>query len=63
MARRGNEAGMDFEFDNKTGPMDARSPFASVGHNAQRFPQSNMDWKRMLLQRMYTVGVVLLTIV
>ena len=29
---------MDFEYQNGTGPMDAKSPFAAVSMNAQRFP-------------------------
>lgn len=27
---------MDFEYQNKTGPLDARSPFAQLSQNAQR---------------------------
>ncbi|KAM3420984.1 hypothetical protein BST61_g1412 [Cercospora zeina] len=34
---RGNESGMDFEYQNKTGPLDARSPFAQLSQNTQRF--------------------------
>lgn len=30
---------MDFEFQNGTGPLDARSPFAQLSKNAQRLPQ------------------------
>ena len=37
MSYRGNEMGMDFEFTNRTGPLDARSPFAQLSQNAQRF--------------------------
>lgn len=29
---------MDFEYQNGTGPIDARSPFAAVSMNSQRFP-------------------------
>lgn len=29
---------MDFEYQNGTGPLDARSPFAAVSMNSQRFP-------------------------
>ncbi|KAF7185710.1 Nucleus export protein brr6 [Pseudocercospora fuligena] len=36
MSQRGNEMGMDFEWQNKTGAMDERSPFAQVSQNAQR---------------------------
>ena len=34
---------MDFSYDNGTGPIDGRSPFAQVGHNIQRFPSSAMS--------------------
>lgn len=50
MTFRGNESGMDFQYDNRTGPMDGRSPFAQVAHNAQRFPQGGIARKRMLQQ-------------
>ncbi|KAK4493916.1 hypothetical protein PRZ48_015102 [Zasmidium cellare] len=38
MAQRGNEMGMDYEWQNKHGPMDSRSPFAQLSQNPQRFP-------------------------
>jgi hypothetical protein len=39
MSKRYHETqGMDFEYQNGTGPMDAKSPFAAVSMNAQRFP-------------------------
>lgn len=31
---------MDFEFQNGTGPLDGRSPFAQISQNTQRFPPS-----------------------
>ena len=34
MFRSSNESPMDFQFDNKTGPIDARSPFAQISSNA-----------------------------
>ncbi|KAK4570459.1 hypothetical protein LTR86_002539 [Recurvomyces mirabilis] len=33
-----HESPMDFEFQNGTGPVDARSPFAQLSQNSQRFP-------------------------
>lgn len=50
MAFRGNEMGMDFEYENRTGPMDGRSPFARLAHNVQRPPTAGMTRKRMLHQ-------------
>lgn len=38
MSRRYHETPMDFEYQNGTGPMDVKSPFANVGIGAQRFP-------------------------
>lgn len=38
MSRYTNESPMDFEFQNGTGPLDGRSPFAQVSANSQRFP-------------------------
>ena len=38
MSKRYHETPMDFEYQNGTGPMDAKSPFAAVSMNAQRFP-------------------------
>ncbi|KAI5360754.1 Putative nucleus export protein Brl1/Brr6 [Septoria linicola] len=43
---RGNEMGMDFEYQNKTGPLDARSPFAQLSQNAQRFGASTPSKQR-----------------
>lgn len=37
-SRRHHETPMDFEYQNGTGPVDARSPFAAVSMNSQRFP-------------------------
>jgi hypothetical protein len=37
MSKRYHETPMDFEYQNGTGPMDAKSPFAAVSMNAQRF--------------------------
>lgn len=51
MAFRGNEMGMDFEYENSTGPIDARSPFARLAHNVQRPPASGMARKRLLQLR------------
>lgn len=39
---------MDFEFQNGTGPIDGRSPFAQVSQNTQRFPPASANKKRML---------------
>jgi len=36
MDRRTHESPMDFEYQNGTGPMDSRSPFAQISMNAQR---------------------------
>lgn len=36
MAQRSHEGPMDFEYQNGTGPMDARSPFAQLSMNQQR---------------------------
>lgn len=38
MSKRYHETPMDFEYQNGTGPMDAKSPFAAISLNAQRFP-------------------------
>lgn len=43
--------GMDFEYENSTGPIDARSPFARLAHNVQRPPASGMARKRLLQLR------------
>ena len=40
MSRGIHESPMDFEFQNGTGPMDGRSPFAQLSQNTQRFPMS-----------------------
>ena len=40
MSRYTHESPMDFEFQNGTGPMDARSPFAQISQNSQRFPSA-----------------------
>jgi len=41
---------MDFSYENGTGPIDARSPFAQLSQNAQRFPptpsQTNTNTKK-----------------
>lgn len=34
---------MDFEYQNGTGPMDGRSPFAQLSQNAQRYPQQQQQ--------------------
>ena len=47
---RGNETGMDFEWNNKTGPMDVRSPFAQISQNAQRFGASTPSKQSMYIQ-------------
>lgn len=36
MDRRTHEGPMDFEYQNGTGPMDGRSPFAQISMNQQR---------------------------
>ena len=38
MSRYTNESPMDFKFDNETGPIDARSPFAQLSSNTRRVP-------------------------
>jgi hypothetical protein len=38
---------MDFQFDNGTGPLDSRSPFAQLSQKPQRFPQSNAKKRTM----------------
>ncbi|GAB7351485.1 hypothetical protein MBLNU459_g2136t1 [Dothideomycetes sp. NU459] len=45
MDRRTHEGPMDFEYQNGTGPMDGRSPFAQISMNSQR-NQANNDKKR-----------------
>jgi hypothetical protein len=37
---------MDFQYENGTGPLDERSPFAQVGRNSQRNNGSINDKKR-----------------
>lgn len=49
---RGNESGMDFEYQNKTGPLDARSPFAQLSQNTQRFGASTPSKQRTSLATM-----------
>ncbi|EMC92586.1 hypothetical protein BAUCODRAFT_26965 [Baudoinia panamericana UAMH 10762] len=41
MSRYHHESPMDFEFQNGTGPLDGRSPFAQISQNPQRFPPSS----------------------
>ncbi|EME41143.1 hypothetical protein DOTSEDRAFT_176120 [Dothistroma septosporum NZE10] len=48
MSHRGNEGYMDFEYQNKTGPLDARSPFAQISQNAQRNHMMNTPGTRRL---------------
>ena len=36
MANRMHATPMDFQYENGTGPLDERSPFAQVGRNSQR---------------------------
>ncbi|GAM90534.1 hypothetical protein ANO11243_085780 [Dothideomycetidae sp. 11243] len=43
MDRRTHEAPMDFEYQNGTGPIDIRSPFAQVSGNHQRTFASTLD--------------------
>ena len=46
--QRGQESPMDFQYENGTGPMDGRSPFAQIGiNNAHRSQLVNNDKKRM----------------
>lgn len=45
MSRYTSETPMDFEFQNGTGPLDGRSPFAQVSANSQRLPQSSPSKK------------------
>lgn len=42
---------MDYEYQNGTGPMDARSPFAQVSLNAQRFPATPGGSKKSVFSR------------
>ncbi|KAK5128398.1 hypothetical protein LTR85_003066 [Meristemomyces frigidus] len=37
---------MDFQYDNGTGPVDGRSPFAQLSQNAQRLPPSMSNTKK-----------------
>ncbi|GAB7364580.1 hypothetical protein MBLNU230_g5387t1 [Neophaeotheca triangularis] len=47
MSRRGiHESPMDFEYQNGTGPMDGRSPFAQLSQNAQRHPQQQQQMSK-----------------
>ena len=51
MSKYGHESPMDFEFQNGTGPLDGRSPFAQISQNAQRFPPNlNATKKRMFAE-------------
>jgi len=43
---RSNESQMDFEYDNKSGPVDERSPFLTLAANNQ-LQQYNDHKKRM----------------
>lgn len=44
---------MDFEYQNGTGPLDARSPFAAVSMNQQRFPATPGGGRKSVLQLMW----------
>lgn len=48
---RGHETGMDFEWQNRTGQIDVRSPFAQVSQNAQRFGTSTPSKQRRYMQQ------------
>ncbi|KAK4541175.1 hypothetical protein LTR36_008249 [Oleoguttula mirabilis] len=43
---RYTHSGMDFQYDNGTGPVDVRSPFATLSQNAQRFPPATSNTKK-----------------
>lgn len=48
MDRRTHESPMDFEYQNGTGPMDGRSPFAQISMNTRNTAaNNNNDKKRM----------------
>lgn len=46
MSRYTHESPMDFQFENGTGPVDGRSPFAQVSANSQRFPTTSSPSKK-----------------
>ncbi|KAG9532178.1 hypothetical protein KCU93_g1339, partial [Aureobasidium melanogenum] len=46
MANRMHATPMDFQYENGTGPLDERSPFAQVGRNSQRNNVNTNDKKR-----------------
>lgn len=50
---RGHETGMDFEWQNRTGQIDVRSPFAQVSQNAQRFGTSTPSKQRRYMQQFW----------
>jgi len=43
MDRRTHEGPMDFEYQNGTGPVDARSPFTQISMNQQRASTNGND--------------------
>jgi len=43
---------MDFEFQNGTGPMDGRSPFAQISQNPQRFSPSINAAKKSMFEEL-----------
>lgn len=45
MSRHTHASPMDFKYENGTGPLDSRSPFAQISQNAQR-PAPNMSTKK-----------------
>ncbi|KAF2209618.1 hypothetical protein CERZMDRAFT_46938 [Cercospora zeae-maydis SCOH1-5] len=49
---RGNESGMDFEYQNKTGPINVLSPFAQFSQNTQRFDAGTPSKQRTSLATM-----------
>ena len=46
MANRMHATPMDLQYENGTGPLDERSPFAQVGRNSQRNNVNTNDKKR-----------------
>jgi len=55
MDRRTHESPMDFEYQNGTGPMDSRSPFAQISMNTQRHGTStDGPAKKRGMSRSYT---------
>jgi hypothetical protein len=52
MGSRGNESGMDFEYENRTGPLDMQSPFAKLAQNQRSTAKEAQSRKRKLVENL-----------